>query len=112
MAQIRRSSPALHRDTFYRDGDVLWWHPQGRRIGGHDWHDRGLQSLGLQRAEWLLLLHAGADAVAATLPPEGTYTTVLDSTRPDGAPALCRPLPGGATITLPPRSLLLLRHTP
>ncbi|GAA2571042.1 glycogen debranching protein GlgX [Pseudonocardia hydrocarbonoxydans] len=109
LTAIRRSSPALHRDSFYRDGEILWWHPAGRRLRGHDWHDGGLHSLGLQRGEWLLLLHAGADALAVTLPPDGPYRPELDSTRPDGVPAGTRPVPGGATITQPPRSLLLLR---
>jgi isoamylase len=109
VAQIRRSSPALHRDRFYRDGEVLWWHLSGRRMGGHDWHDGNLHSLGLLRAEWLLLLHAGDPALAATLPRGGPFTPVLDSTRPNGDPVSTRPLPGRTTITLPPRSLLLLR---
>jgi isoamylase len=109
VAEIRRSSPALHRDRFYRDGEVLWWHPSGRRLSGPDWHDAHLRTLGLLRGEWLLLLHAGTEAVAATLPPDGPYTPELDSTRPDGIPASRRLLPGETTITLPPRSLLLLR---
>jgi isoamylase len=110
VTQIRRSSPALHRDRFYRDGEVLWWHPSGRRLGGHDWHDGNLHSLGLLRGEWLLLLHADGAAIPATLPAGGPYTPVLDSTRPDGVPVSDRALPGGTTITLPPRSLLLLRQ--
>ncbi|MBC8091771.1 MAG: glycogen debranching protein GlgX, partial [Pseudonocardia sp.] len=61
VTEIRRSSPALHRDRFYRDGEILWWHPAGRRLRGHDWHDGALHSLGLLRGEWLLLLHAGPD---------------------------------------------------
>ncbi|TQM42994.1 glycogen debranching protein GlgX [Pseudonocardia cypriaca] len=109
VARIRHSSPALHRDRFYRDGEVLWWHPSGRRLTGPDWHDAGLHTIGLLRGEWLLLLHAGTEAVAATLPPGGPFTPELDSTRSDGVPATSRPLLGGATITLPPRSLLLLR---
>ncbi len=111
VAALRRSSPALQRDTFYRDGEVLWGHPAGRRVGGHDWHDNGLHTLGLMRGEWLLLMHAGPDAVAATLPPDGAFVPELDSTRADGAPVTTRPLPGGTTITLPSRSLLLLRRT-
>lgn len=111
VARIRHESPALHRDRFYRDGEVLWWHPDGRRLGGHDWHDAQLHSLGLLRGEWLLLLHAGDTAIPATL-PEGMFTSQLDSTRADGVPASTRPIPGGTTITLPPRSLLLLHHTP
>ncbi|MDN5861652.1 MAG: glycogen debranching protein GlgX, partial [Pseudonocardia sp.] len=51
VAAIRRSSPALRRDTFYRDGDVLWWHPDGRRLAGIDWHDGGLHTLGVQRGD-------------------------------------------------------------
>jgi isoamylase len=109
LTAIRRSSPALHRDRFYRDGEVLWWHPAGRRLRGHDWHDGGLHSLGLLRGEWLLLLHAGWEALAVTLPDGGPYVPELDSTRADGTPASARPVPGGATITQPPRSLLLLR---
>jgi isoamylase len=88
---------------------VLWWHPSGRRMGGHDWHDGHLHSLGLLRGEWLLFLHAGDPALAATLPKGGPYTPVLDSTRADGVPVSRRPLPSSTTITLPPRSLLLLR---
>jgi glycogen operon protein len=109
VAAIRRSSPALHRDRFYRDGEVLWWHPSGRPLGGPDWHDPHLHTLGLQRGEWLLLLHAGTESLPATLPAGGPYAPELDSTRPDGVPVSCRPLLGGSTITLPPRSLLLLR---
>jgi glycogen operon protein len=110
VAEIRRASPDLHRDRFYRDGEVLWWHPSGRRLGGHDWHDPDLHSLGLLRGEWLLLLHAGEYAIAVTLPAGGPFTPTIDSTTADGTPAGHRPLPGGTTITLPPRSLLLLRQ--
>jgi isoamylase len=109
VAAIRHDSPALQRDRFYRDGEILWWHPAGRRLRGHDWHDGGLHSLGLVRAGWLLLLHAGPDAIPVTLPEGGPWTPELDSTRSDGAPATYRRLPSGSTITQPPRSLLLLR---
>jgi glycogen operon protein len=111
VAGIRHSAPALQRDRYYRDGEVLWWHPEGRRLRGHDWHDGHLRSLGLQREEWLLLLHAGPEAVAATLPSGPAFVAVVDSSRIDGRPPAGRPLPGGTTITLPPRSLLLLRQS-
>ena len=85
--------------------------PTGRRLRGHDWHDGGLHSLGLQREEWLLLLHAGAEAVAGDAAARARpFIPVVDSTRPDGRPPTDRALPGGTTITLPPRSLLLLRQ--
>ncbi|SHK19222.1 glycogen operon protein [Pseudonocardia thermophila] len=111
VAAIRRCSAALQRDRFYRDGEVLWWHPAGRPLAGYDWHDGYLHTLGLQREQWLLLMHAGADAIACTLPDSGPYTPELDTTRAAGVPVSTRPLPGGCTITLPPRSLLLLRDS-
>ncbi|MGH3612363.1 MAG: glycogen debranching protein GlgX, partial [Pseudonocardia sp.] len=111
IARIRRSSPALHRDRFHTDGNVLWWHPTGRPVVGPDWRDPGLHTLGLLLAgEWLVLLHSGDEAVSATLPAGGPLVPELDSTRTDGVPPSLRPLPGGTTITLPPRSLLLLRR--
>ena len=109
VAEIRRSSVTLHRDRFYRDGDVTWWHVSGRPMGPADWHDHDLHSLGLLVGEWLLLLQAG-EAVACTLPPGGPYTPTVDSTCADGTPATTRPLPGDTTITLPTGSLLLLRR--
>jgi isoamylase len=109
VTAIRCSSPDLHRDRFYRDGEVLWWHPAGRRIGGHDWHDGELRTLGLLRGEWLLVLHAGADPVSYVLPPDGPFAAELDSTCPDGTPADPTRYDGGATVLLPARSLLLLR---
>src|SRR5690606_39222789 len=39
VAAIRRGSPVLHADRFCRDGEVPWWHPAGRELGGSDWHD-------------------------------------------------------------------------
>ena len=109
VTEIRRSSPALHRDRFYKEGEVLWWHPAGRRMGGHDWHDGGLRTLGLLRDDWLLLLHAGPDPVKYVLPPDGPFCPEVDSTRDDGTPLDREPYQGGTTIILPTRSLLLLR---
>ena len=109
LTAIRRSSPDLHRDRFYRDGEVLWWHPAGRRIGGHDWHDGDLRTLGLLRGDWLLILHAGGDPMPYVLPPDGPFVPELDSTSPDGVPADATPLAGGESVLLAARSLLLLR---
>jgi glycogen operon protein len=109
LTEIRRSSPDLHRDTFYRDGEVLWWHPAGRRIGGHDWHDGDLRTLGLLRGDWLLILHAGGDPMPYVLPPDGPFVPALDSTSPDGVPVDATPLAGGESVLLAARSLLLLR---
>ena len=99
----------LHRDRFYRDGDVTWWHFSGRPMDVDDWHDAGTHSLGLLVGEWLILLHSG-DAAPCTLPPGGPFIPRIDSTRDDGTPVSTRPLPGGTTITLPTGALLLLHR--
>jgi glycogen operon protein len=110
VAKIRRESPVLHRDQFYVDGEVLWWHPSGRPMEDGDWHDGGARTLAVVLADYyLLLMHAGDGAAACTLPKDHDYEPVLDSTVADGTPASTRPLRRGATITLPPRSVLLLR---
>ena len=93
LAEIRRSSVTLHRDRFYRDGDVTWWHFSGRPMGHGDWHDHGAHSLGLLVGEWLILLHSG-DAAPCTLPPGGPFTPVVDSTRDDGTPGEHPPAAG------------------
>jgi glycogen operon protein len=110
VAKIRRESPVLHRDQFYVDGEVLWWHPSGRPMEDGDWHDGGARTLAVVLADYyLLLMHAGDGAAACTLPKDHDYEPVLDSTVADGTPASTRPLRRGATIPLPPRSVLLLR---
>jgi glycogen operon protein len=109
LADLRRSSVTLHRDRFYRDGDVTWWHSSGRPMDVGDWHAPGTRSLGLLVGEWLILLHSG-DAAPCILPPGGPFTPQIDSTRDDGTPVSTRPLPGGTTITLPTGSLLLLHR--
>ncbi|MFC5947632.1 glycogen debranching protein GlgX [Pseudonocardia lutea] len=111
VAAIRRSSPALHRDRFLREEEVLWWHPSGRQLTRDDWHDAHARSLGLLAGEWVFLLHAGAAGTACVLPRGGSpLVPVLDTTQEDGIPATARPLRPGSTITLPPHSLLLLRR--
>ncbi|MGQ0573112.1 MAG: glycogen debranching protein GlgX [Pseudonocardia sp.] len=120
VTEIRRSSTALHRDRFYAEGDVAWWHPAGRRLSGHDWHDPDLHTLGLLLSPhdepgngdgWLLLLHGGAEPVPAVLPP-GDFVGVLDSAAPDGVPeGVTGAVADGSVLHLAPRSLVLLRRT-
>ena len=79
---------------------MLWWHPAGRRIGGHDWHDGDLRTLGLLRGDWLLMLHAGGDPMPYVLPPDGPFVPELDSTSPDGVP-VDRDAPGRWRVGAP-----------
>jgi glycogen operon protein len=59
----------------------------------------------------LLLLHADEVGAAVTLPPAGGFAATLDSNRPDGIPVSTRRLPGGCVITVPPRTVVVLRRT-
>jgi glycogen operon protein len=116
-AALRRASRSLHRDRFYAEGEVVWWHPDGRPLYGQDWHDPHLHTLGLlvdvhdepDEPGWLLLMHGGAQPVHAVLPP-GCFVPALDSTTPDGTPAATGERSGSEPIELAAQSLLLLRR--
>ena len=109
LTEIRRTVTDLHNDRFLTHDEVLWWHPEGRVMTQPDWDDPTAATLGLATANWLLLLHGGAAAAAFVLPPGGPYLPVVDSSREGGAPVHVRALPGGCTVTLSPRSVLLAR---
>ncbi|ONI85232.1 glycogen debranching enzyme GlgX [Actinosynnema sp. ALI-1.44] len=133
---LRVNAPALRQPHFFdgrptRSGepDLVWFRPDGHPMSDENWFDDGARSLGmwidgsesLSRTRdgelvsddsWLLILHAGGDAMDFTL-PSGSYgddfEPVLDTGSPDGKPVEPQPLEPGATITVPARSLLLLR---
>ncbi|MDQ4117933.1 MAG: glycogen debranching protein GlgX [Actinomycetota bacterium] len=110
VAALRRESPVLHRDQFYVEGEVLWWHPSGRPMRDTDWHDSGMRTLVVLLADyWLLMMHAGPDPVECVLPKGHGFEPVLNTTTADGLPADPSPVDPGTTVALPPRSVLLLR---
>jgi len=113
LTELRRAHPTLHPDTFFTDAQVRWWHPDGRDMTGADWDARGLATIGtLIDGEWLIVLHAGDVEAPYTLPTSSDFCPELDSSVPDGTPVSARPLPAGAIVTLPPRSVHLLRALP
>ncbi len=134
---IRQDAPALRQGEFFEgrapgggDGlpDLVWFNTSGEPMSDHDWFDEGRQTIGmwinghdvrghtvagqpLSDRSWLLVLHAGADPIALTLPgmPYSTsYVPVLDTDRPTGAPASTSEIPGGAGILMPGRTVWLL----
>ena len=138
VLRIRATAPALHQGTFFsgqspRDGDGLadltWFTPAGTAMTTTDWFDAARQTLAvwfdgndirghgphgerLTDDSWLLVLHAGAEDIAVTLPgvPYGDeYTPVLDTAQPTGRPADVKPVPCGRPVSMPGRTLWLLK---
>ena len=137
LVHLRRRHPVLRQRLFFtgRPGhpegvqDLAWFHPAGREMTPADWFSParaiGMYLSGLDirqrgpRGErvvddtFLLVLHAGADDLAFTLPgePWASWYEVVVDTSLDGDPGACEGVrhAGDATITVEPRSALLLR---
>jgi isoamylase len=136
LLELRRAHPVLRQPAFFEgrevpDGDgckdLAWFTPAGKEFTSADWFDASVRSIGMyldgrglrhrdQRGRlimddsFLLLLHAGDEAVSWTLPGPpwaDWYEPVLDTARPGGVPAEGVRLEGGAQLGA--RSVLLLR---
>jgi glycogen operon protein len=135
---VRADAPALHQGEFFSgrsprwgDGvaDLVWFAPSGERMTDADWFDGGRRTLAmwvdgrdvrghgphgepLTDDSWLLVLHADPADGEITLPgaPYGeAYTPVVDTGTPTGEPADPAPLSAGVAVTIPGRTLWLLR---
>ncbi|RKN40850.1 glycogen debranching protein GlgX [Streptomyces hoynatensis] len=133
---LRRAHPVLRRRAFFsgsRDepggmGDLSWFRPAGGEMTEEDWY-APTATLGMflsgrdiphrdefgrqiADASFLVLLHAGAEPVAFLLPGPpwaDAYELVADTSREDQeAPPGTRHR-GGAAVTVPGRSVLVLR---
>src|SRR6185312_9476127 len=130
----RRTHPVFRQRAFFEghrldDGvkDLAWFRPDGTELDNDDWSSSAVRTVGMYlsgrgirtrgpRGErivddsFLLLLHAGDGDAEIKLPGPpwaSAYAIELDTAQPQLAP-------GGhvdvsATLTLPPRSALLLR---
>jgi isoamylase len=137
-ASVRAEAPALHQGEFFEgrapvggDGvpDLVWFNPGGQRMTDADWFDperrtvqmwvdgrdvRGHSPDGaaLSDCSWLLVLHSDAQDIEITLPgsPYGeAYTPVIDTACATGEPDDASPLSAGVEMTMPGRTLWLLR---
>jgi glycogen operon protein len=136
VVHLRASSPALRQPEFF-DGrttptgrpDLIWLRPDGRELEEADWEDQGRHTLGmwidgsnsqsrtregelLADNSWLLVMHAGTEPIDVVLPGVefgATFEPTLDTTTHDGSPGSAEPLAAGSSLTLPGRSLLLLK---
>nr|WP_240723250.1 glycogen debranching protein GlgX [Haloactinopolyspora alba] len=134
LLQLRAEHPVVRQRRFFEgeplvDGgrkDIAWFAPSGAEMADDDWRDASRQTLGMflngdgirSRDAWgrpitddsfLLWLHSGAEPAQVTLPAgvwPGRYEVVLDTADELGGNVE----PGaGTTLTLAPRSSLLLR---
>jgi pullulanase/glycogen debranching enzyme len=82
--------------------DIAWRRADGRALDNADWNDSGTRTLAILFVErWLLLVNAGADDCAFTL-PSGAWVLHIDSA-PDATPWR-----GAQSYTLAGRALALL----
>ncbi|PWS40889.1 glycogen debranching enzyme GlgX [Streptomyces sp. ZEA17I] len=136
VLRLRQTHPVLRRRAFFSgraqapDGlrDLAWFARDGREMTEGDWYAPAA-TLGLYlsgrdipgrdaRGEpvaddsFLAVLHAGAEPVAFELPGAPwakRYELVLDTSREDQAEPPGTVLAGGTELTVPARSVLLLR---
>jgi glycogen operon protein len=136
LTMLRHRSPALRQPKFFdgrptRSGepDLVWLRADGEPMTDQDWFDDGRRTLGMwidgseslarnregdlvADHSWLVVLHAGADEVEVTLPGAkfgASFQPVLDTGSPNGVPADTGTLTPDATITVPGRTVMLLR---
>ncbi|GAC1379529.1 MAG: glycogen debranching protein GlgX [Marmoricola sp.] len=135
--RLRREHPALRQRHWLEgrptvDGgpkDLAWIHPAGREMTEDDWQDDRLRTIGMfvsgsplrsagARGEvlhdqaFLLWLNGSADPCECTLPVNewvqaGSIVLSSDAALTEGTPVRA-----GTTITLAPRTLVLLREVP
>jgi glycogen operon protein len=109
--------------------DLAWFNASGTRMSESDWADptcrtiqmwvNGAEVAGhgphgelLTDDSWLLILHSGQDSIEVTLPDGefgSAYVPMLDTGSPDGSPPDSDPRSADIGLTVPARTLLLLR---
>jgi glycogen operon protein len=138
LIELRKTSPVLRQRAFFEgravtggDGckDLAWFHPRGHELDERDWFDSGLNTMGMYldgrglrhrgpRGEvirdqsYLLLLHSGdqsADFILPAAPWADRYEVVIDTTQPGGTNGTSPIAKAGATVTIPARTVLLMR---
>ncbi len=136
VLRLRRDGPALRQPEFFEGRvtptgtpDLVWLRPDGQEMTLPDWADHRRRTLAmwidgsdvrsrshrgglLTDVSWLLVLHAGTEPTGLRLPAAEygrCYRLVLDTGTPDGVPAAAPPLRPRQVVTVPGRTLLLLR---
>jgi glycogen operon protein len=134
LIELRASQPVLRRQRFFqgeyapRRRDITWFRNDGQEFSGDDWSNDGVRSIGMllngeaitdrgPRGERIVgdslavILNAGADNAAFTLPHGGAdrWEIVLDTSRP-AEPAAWRQIGPGEQVAVTGRSVVALRR--
>jgi len=138
VTNLRLHAPALRQGEFFEgrapaggDGvaDLVWFDETGHPMTDAGWFDNGRKTVQMwldgrdvrghnvdgspmTDHSWLLVLHADVESIEITFPgpPYGqAYSPVVDTGAADGAPTDPAPLSAGVEVTLPGRTLWLLR---
>lgn len=113
LLRLRRQEPLLRHDAWFAAGGLRWFTPAGAEMQQQDWLDAGQQAFaaqmfeaGAERPRLLIVFNPDAQDQAFTL-RAGPWRLVLDSSAELPPDQIFNP---GQTMTVPARSLLLLRH--
>ncbi|WP_254081911.1 glycogen debranching protein GlgX [Devosia sp. WQ 349K1] len=111
LNHFRRDHVAIHHDHFLtghdKNGvrDVVWMHPDGREMNEGDWNDSSASVLGQhlrhKEDEVIIWYNRKIEPVVAHI-PEGEWAVGIQSDTNADVPF------SGATVTLPPRSVVVL----
>ncbi|MGN6721447.1 MAG: glycogen debranching protein GlgX [Marmoricola sp.] len=134
--RIRREHPALRQRHWFEgrptvEGgpkDLAWIHPTGREMTGDDWEDDQLRVIGmfvsgsplrdpgprgevLRDSSFLLWLNASADECECALPSNAWVQAGRVVLSTDDLLPVDTPVHAGETITLAPRTVVLLQES-
>jgi glycogen operon protein len=138
LARLRAAHPTFRRKRFFtgntvrtgdgeRLNDIVWLHPEGRPMEGGDWDAEGAKVVGMylnghgiagtdatgdpiEDDHFLLYFNAGHEPVEITLPPEEYADAWLFMVDTAAAARDADPHQHGSTLTLEPRSVLVLQE--
>ena len=136
LVQLRRSHPVFRRREFFSGDlasgsnlrDLAWFSPQGREMTETDWFSPattlGIYLSGQDTGQYdprgeqiiddsyLIILHTGPEPIRFALPGRpwaSTYEVVVDTSLDDQSAAPGNRVPGTGDISVPGRSVLVLK---
>jgi glycogen operon protein len=120
LLALRAAEPLLRHPRWFAaapgcagDACIAWYAPSGHEMTPHDWHDATQRAFGAQLREAgsasprLMIVFNPDPAPLPFLLCNGPWQLVLDSS---GETVSQQHIPAGAPLTVPARSLIVLRH--